>query len=121
MKVFHVIRNPYDNTAASPLFMYKQKGENFGEMKRSKKTFKVKCNIIDYEIHMFFALFKQIVDAEKKYNLDVRVSEIHSHELISDPRGTLFKLCNSLEVTCSNIYLEICSKKYLKICLKHIT
>ena len=112
MKVIHVIRNPYDNIATSALFMYKQKGESFGEMKRSKKTFKVKSNIIDYEIHMFFALFKQIVDAKKKYNLDT--IEIHSHELISDPRGTLFKVCNSLEVTCSNNYLEICSKKIFK-------
>ena len=112
MKVIHVIRNPYDNIATSALFMYKQKGESFGEMKRSKKTFKVKSNIIDYEIHMFFALFKQIVDAKKKYNLDI--IEIHSHELISDPRGTLFKVCNSLEVTCSNNYLEICSKKIFK-------
>ena len=112
MKVIHVIRNPYDNIATSALFMYKQKGESFGEMKQSKKTFKVKSNIIDYEIHMFFALFKQIVYAKEKYNLDI--IEIHSHELISDPSGTLFKVCNSLEVTCSNNYLEICSKKTFK-------
>ena len=51
------------------------------------------------------------LDSKKKYNLDI--IEIH-YDLISDPRGTLFKVCNSLEVTCSNNYMQICSKKYLK-------
>ena len=40
--------------------------------------------------------------------------EIHGKDFISDPKGTLSKICSSLGVTCYDDYLEICNSKLYK-------
>jgi len=115
LKVVHVIRNPYDNIATSLCYRY-IKGNNFGPIKKSNDTrrinSKMNSTVVINKIEGYFSLFQAIVDAKKRYNLDV--IEIHGRDLISDPRGTLVKLCNDLGVTCSDNYLEICSNKIFK-------
>ena len=110
LKVIHVIRNPYDNIATAILFHELHRA--FRGAKRSNKTYKINSTIIDISIHNHFINHKTVVDAKKKYHLDI--IEIHGKDLISNPRGTLIKLCNYLGVTCSDKYLEICSNKIYK-------
>ena len=61
------------------------------------------------EISHYFLYHKATVNVKENYNLDI--IEIHNKDLISDPKCTLLKLCNSLAVTCSDGYLEMCSNK----------
>jgi len=111
VKVIHVIRNPYDNIATLILYSFTSK-RHFGELKESNNTYKINSTLIKNKIKIYFSLFKAIADAKKKYNLDI--IEIHGKDLISNPRGTLLKMCNDLGVTCSNDYLEMCSNKIYK-------
>ena len=110
LKVIQVFRNPYDIIATTVLFEC-NKGV-FASIKQSNKSRRVSPSLINLHINNYFLHHNAIVNAKKKYNLDL--IEIHGKDLISDPRGTLLKLCNHLEVNCSNNYLEICSNKIFK-------
>jgi len=115
LKVIHVIRNPYDNIATSIMYAFTGK-HKFGEVKRNNDTDQINSRVtpklIEVKIKAYFSFLRAIVDAEKRYNLDV--IEIHGKDLISDPRGTLLKMCNDLGVTCSDNYLEMCGNKIYK-------
>ena len=111
LKVIHVIRNPYDNIATMILYLFNSKKE-FGDTKRSNQTYEVDSDTIEGEIEHYFKLYQAIVGARKTYNLDI--IQVHGNDLISNPRGTLLRLCNELEVTCSDSYLEICGNKIFK-------
>ena len=110
IKVIFVIRNPYDNIATGAFYGFNP--NNIGNIKQSNNTYNIDPAIIQRNIVRYFLYHQAIVDAKKKYNLDI--IEIHTKDLISDPRGTLLNLCNSLGVTCSDNYLEICSGKIFK-------
>ena len=111
MKVVHVIRNPYDNIATIVLYIAIGE-ERFGKFKKSNKSIKVQSDMVEIQIEKYFASYKAIVDATYIYNLDV--IEIHGKDFVSDPKGTLLKICNGLGVTCYDNYLEICNKKVYK-------
>ena len=115
LKVIHVIRNPYDNIATALMYLrIRYKGEKFGGIKKKKlnKQYEFKSETITSWINGHFSYHRAIEKATKTYNLDL--IQIHGKELILDPTGTLLKLCNYLEITCSNNYLEICSNKIYK-------
>jgi len=117
LKVIHTIHNSYDNIATMILYSLFFAGHfQFNELKEPNNTDKINSKIdfatIKKKIKLYFSLFKAIVDAKKRYNLNV--IEIHGKDLILDPRGTLLKMCNDLGVTCSDNYLEMCSNKIYK-------
>jgi len=112
LKVIHVIRNPYDNIATSIFYVTISDYNNFGSFKKLNKTLIISSKIIVGQIERYFKYFQAIVDAQKRY--DLSVVEIHNKNLVSDPRGTLLKMCNNLGVTCSDNYLEICGNKIYK-------
>ena len=111
LKVIHVIRNPYDNIATMILYLFNSKSE-FGNTKESNQSYEFDSDTIEGEIKHYFRLYQAIVSARKTYSLDI--IQIHGKDLISDPRGTLLKLCNDLGVACSEDYLEVCSNKIFK-------
>ena len=111
LKVIQVYRNPYDIIATTILLEHNFK-QTFANMKQSNITRKVSPSVMDFQIKNYFLQHNAIVNAKKKYNLGL--IEIHGKDLISDPRGTLLKLCHHLGVNCSNNYLEICSNKIFK-------
>lgn len=112
VKVIHVIRNPYDNIATGALYSLSFKGRSIGAVKKTNKTFEVDADTIKEKIDMYFSFHKTIMDAELAYHLDI--IEIHGNDLISDPKGTLLKMCNDLGVACPDDYLKICSDKIFK-------
>ena len=111
LKVIQVFRNPYDLIATTVLLAYNSK-KMFASIKQSNITRGFSPNQINPWITRYFSFHNATVNAKKEYNLDL--IEIHSKDFISDPRGTLLKLCNHLGVDCSNKYLEICSSKIYK-------
>ena len=111
IKVVYVIRNPYDNIAT--MVLCKAINErNLGKFKQSNETIKVKSKIVEDRIRYYFDLHNATVNAIKTYNLDV--IEIHSKDFISNPKGTLLKICTNLGVTCNDNYLEICNNNVYK-------
>ena len=113
MKGIHVIRNPYDNIATLAFFEFDNvTKENFGDIKNSNKTFKFESHVITDVINAYFRLQRAIQKGIRTYNLDIIV--IHNKNVILEPKNTLIKLCNFLQVTCSNEYLQICTNKIYK-------
>ena len=115
LKVIMVFRNPYDIIASDVLTVYEFKSDKiFAEMKQSKAANKVypKPQYINARVNDYFSDLQVIVNAKEKYSLDM--IEIHNKDLISNPKGTLLKLCNDLGVTCFDNYLKICSNKIYK-------
>ena len=108
LKAIQVYRNPYD-IIATTLLLKSTRYTKFASMKDSNVTRQYRSAqvIEDYFLH-----HNAIINAKKMYNLDL--IEIHGKDLISDPRGTLLKLCNHVGVNCSNKYLDICSNKVFK-------
>jgi len=108
MKVFHVIRNPFDNIATAVLY------ENFkdsliGKAKRHNGTYTFNSSTIDKEIDTYFRYYQATEEAKEMFKLDVMV--IHGKDFVADPRTTIVEMCKFLEVQCSNGYLEVTSKK----------
>ena len=115
LKVILVHRNPYD-IVASTFLLARYSEEEFASIKKANIPNNISSSpghdqINDW-IGSFFSYLKAIVNAKKTYSLDM--IEIHGKDLISDPKGTLLKLCNNLGVTCSNKYLEICTNNIFK-------
>ena len=111
LKVIQVFRNPYD-IIATTILLNRNLKQTFASIKQTNITRRVSPSLISHQIKNYFLRHNAIVNAKKKYNLDL--IEVHGKDLISDPRGTLLKLCNHLGVNCSNNYLEICSNKIFK-------
>ena len=108
MKVIYVIRNPFDNIATSVLYSTTST-QLVKNLKQSNTTVEVDSDTIENHIIYYFKLHEAIIHAKTTYNLDV--IEIHSKNFISDPKGTLLKVCNNIGVNCSDNYLETCKKK----------
>ena len=111
LKVIHVIRNPYDNIATMILYTFNSKS-GVGDAKQSNQTYDVDSHTIAEQIKLYFLQYEAVIDARKTYEFDL--IQIHGKDLISDPKGTLLKLCNDLGLACSDNYLEICSNKVFK-------
>ena len=109
--VILVHRNPYD-IVASTYLMAHYSLPKFASIKKANTSVKTNAGQVNGWISDFFSYLKAIVNAEKAYNLDM--IEIHGKDLISDPKGTLLKLCNDLGVACSENYLEICANKIFR-------
>ena len=112
LKVIHVIRNPYDNIASHVFLNDEQKYFIFKNIKNSNKTYAFSSNHTAKSIRMYFQYHEVIVSIKETYNLDI--IKVHGKDLISDPKGTLSRLCSRLGVTCSDEYLEKCSDKIYK-------
>ena len=108
IKVVYVIRNPYDNIATALLYTTNP-NHSVGKLKQSNKSIAENDTLVKNHIRYHFLLHKAIVDAMTTYNLDV--IEIHGKDLISDPKGTLLRICRHVGVICSDNYLEICKSK----------
>jgi len=101
-KFLHVVRNPYDNIATMLLrSLHKREDADFGEKLNEPKH-------LDQEIRKYFRLAE--INSRLKSYLPGQVYEIHSSEMIQNPQETLLGICQFLDLTCDQKYLEDCSK-----------
>lgn len=63
---------------------------------------------LDKEINKYFILAER--NNQLKKSLPGEVCEVHSAELIKQPRKTLLGICQFLHLTCEQRYIEDCSK-----------
>ena len=65
--------------------------------------------ILDKQIIYYFALAAK--NSQLKTRLPGEVYEIHSSQLIKQPRETLLGICQFLQLNCDRQYIEDCSKR----------
>ena len=110
IKVFHVIRNPYDNIATMAMYKnFGKRGTEVAKAKNSNSTLNVGHKVMDYMIDTYFKLHKGSEVMRKQFKLDVM--DIHNRQLITNPRVIVSTMCNFLQVFCSSDYLDTISRK----------
>ena len=110
IKVIHVIRNPYDNIATIAIYRHLHQNHTKVAMtKNSNKTISIKPKLLDYSIHYYFDLYQGAEVMRQQFNLDTM--DIHGKDLIANPKVIINKMCDFLQVSCSDNYLDIVSRK----------
>ena len=110
VKVFHVIRNPFDNIVTSAFFAATGfNGTEVTYLKKNGYNHSIDAKYVDPQISQYFMLYKAIEDARTKFDLDM--IQIHGKDLVADPRKIIKELCDFLQVTCDNHFLTVCSNK----------
>ena len=110
IKVFHVIRNPYDNIATMVMYRHcKYQTSEVAKIKNSTITLNVGHELVDKVIDYYFDLYKASEEMRWQFKLDVM--DVHGKDLITNPRVTISKMCTFLQVSCSHDYLDTVSRK----------
>ena len=95
----HVVRNPYDNIATMLLY-------NDHVKQTTNVTHKYR-NIenLQKQIKTYFLQVESVLGMIEHAHLNDIT--IHHSTFISNPKGTMLRVCNSLSVTCSEKYLQM--------------
>lgn len=103
----HVVRNPFDNIATMLLF-------NNHISKKDVSTERPYSNLngLSFQINSYFKQVESVVKMIDELNLNV--IEIHNSDLIKNPKHTIRKLCQQLELKCSKQYIDTCSSTIFK-------
>ena len=110
IKVFHVIRNPFDNIATKSLHVaLKLDYSRFATVKKDNISVTVSDKIIDKEISQYFQFFEAAKVIKHSFNIDTM--ELHNGDLITTPKVVIRKMCDFLDVHCSDDYLNVTSNK----------
>ena len=109
IKLFHVIRNPYDNIATEVLYRTFKSRHQVSNTKSSNVSVTVKPEVVDATAHHYFRLYKGVEFVKKEFGFDTMT--IHIRDFISNPKSVIAEMCTFLEVVCSEEYINKCSDK----------
>ena len=110
IKVIHVIRNPYDNIATIAIYRhFNQDRVGVSMTKKNNQTISTKPGLLENVTDYYFSLYQGAEMMRQKFNLDTM--DVHGKDLIANPKVMINKMCNFLQVPCSDEYLNIVSKK----------
>ena len=110
IKVIHVIRNPYDNIATIAIYRhFNQKRADISMAKKSNKTIRIKPELLDKATGYYFNLYRGAEVMRQQFNLDIM--DVHGKDLIANPKVIINKMCDFLQASCSDDYLNIVSRK----------
>jgi len=118
IKVIHAVRSPFDNIATASLYGHVTITTNgrrslntslLAQIKAGNDAAVIDSKIVDDKIKDYFRRYQASEQAIKMFNLDA--IQIHNEDLVMHPRRTIISLCNFLEVSCSDDYIEKCSNK----------
>jgi len=110
IKLFHVIRNPYDNIATDVLYRtFRHDHRQVSDAKSINKSVTVNPEVVDASIRYYFRLYEGVEYVKKVYKFDIMT--IHIKEFIFDPKSAITKMCEFLGVVCSEEYIRKCSER----------
>lgn len=86
IKVFHVIRNPYDNIATKSLHIaFKLQYSKFAAVKRDNISVTINDKLIDQQIAQYFQFYNVSETLRHTYKMDMM--ELHNVDLITNPKA----------------------------------
>ncbi|XP_078364352.1 uncharacterized protein LOC144648763 [Oculina patagonica] len=102
IKFIHVIRNPFDNIATLALRRAKVKKNSAQDNLQCKCTTELEASIAEYS--------QQVQGSSQvKRNFPGRVLDVYSMDVMTNTQETLRKICDFLEITCTQEYLDDCA------------
>lgn len=108
----HVVRNPYDMIATKTLYAASPtaiKLTNVSLEERYNNT-----ELLDYEVRRMVWNANAIQGLLNDTRTTASVLEVHLADLVRDPKTTMLYVCRSLNVTCSEDYLQVCEHKVFR-------
>ena len=112
-KVFHVIRNPFDNIATIALYEHTRfQDDKVALIKSVNEKLRLNPKLISSSMNYFFFCYQAAEDIKRRFNLDTM--EIHNKDIIANPKMTIQRMCVFLDVFCSDDYLNSISKKIFR-------
>ena len=110
IKVLQIVRNPFDMVATATL--YTSSGSE------NKKFNATSTNKLNNQHFLWGATMSvlQRADAIMEMIPDLGLSplEVHCEDLVNDPVKTISKICQYLDLECSQDYLQMCADKTFK-------
>ena len=109
VRTIHVIRNPYDMIATRVLYRAGSAGHKLPASETKK---------FDNPKMLMAAAISQLKIAEGSKNFtescNLTVLEVYSEDFIEDPKGTMKRICEFLDLECWDEYLQQCYDKAYK-------
>ena len=105
------MRNPYDQIST---YMYsKYIHSNSLTQERAKRLHKPidKPELLDIAINTVFTFYDATQELVENVLGEENVLDVHNCDLVDDPRGTISKIFDFLEVRISKDYLDVCAGK----------
>ena len=101
IKVFHVVRNPYDNIATMLLYNTHQKRQvnethKYDDVDGLRGQIKSYFNQVGSVVHMIS-------------DVPLSAIEVHNADMIANPKGVMRNICTKLQIECSDDYLHMCA------------
>jgi len=108
VKLFHIIRNPYDNIATDILYrIFHRNHHQVSNAKNNNESVTVDPQVVDESIHSYFHLYEGVEYVKKNYD----TMTIHIVDFIFHPKSVITEICEYLGVVCSEDYIDKCSEK----------
>ena len=135
IRVLHVVRNPFDMIATDALYSEGKRQKAKTGIRQALFVSNLKKNLSNFRAAGKMAAFaaarisnQTLVESRTKAitrlangNSEIvrllgeeNVLELHNCDLVSDPISTLKKICEFMEVPCSQEYLKACADKVFK-------
>ncbi|KAI6655760.1 Sulfotransferase family protein [Oopsacas minuta] len=114
LKIFHIVRNPYDNIATKFLYGIS------GEARKDALLGENKLIIENANLSIFVKRHINSLQKIRRYidYFGERMLTLHHEDLITNPILSLKIMCNHMEIYCSNSYLEKASKSVFSTAMK---
>ena len=110
VRAIHVVRNPYDMISTQLLYWRSSNGPHLTKLENATEQHKYNnTKSLAYQTNHTLGLMQSTHDMIRDYNLTVL--EIHNVDLVHDPRGTMQRVCDFLDLECPKDYLQQCSDK----------
>ena len=110
LHIIHVLRNPFDIISTNAIYT-----KSNLLLKRLKETGrKTTSPELHRNIMYMFGKFQAVTEIIEDIVGRENVLDIHNCDLVADPRGTLTKIFNFLEVSTTEHYLDVCAEKVFK-------
>ena len=110
LRIIHVLRNPFDIISTNAIYTRDKSLLKYLKETGNKTSDPELLAKILYMFDEFRAVVEIIDDIFGREN----VLDIHNCDLVADPRGTLTKIFNFLEVSTTEHYLDVCAEKVFK-------
>ena len=105
--IIHCVRNPFDIISTKLLYRV-----NFRQEARLNRTVKFRNNtLLLKSIKSTFQQADSVSSMTNSVFIKSMVLEVHNHELVSDTKNTMHKLCQFLGIVCSPNYVRSCASK----------
>ena len=118
IRIIHGLRNPFDMIATRLVLDNKIiSTEMFRQLKQkpsNTKRLPMPQSALKYEINKQFQLIAAVVEMIDTVLGPENVLEVHNCDMVNDPRNTMSKLFDFLDVETSEHFLDICSDKIFK-------